>query len=301
MKFTNLCLPTAALGVAVSLFTFTPQSEGWTTLGFSIGLGQRDFRVFNNFTDATANNNQTPDVNFPGYQGADMSIWKACIEWASRLHGDGQGDPSQAFGLGSGGANFDPSFQGNNTGVGGINDNTHSELPGQDGGVLAFTESPGSNGCAVFFDAITDPLTGSLSDGHRSRWGRRHPFMYGAAVPFAVVFYLLFTPPAGLGQIGLLAWLMLFSVAARGALTLYAVPHMALSAEMTTDYRERTTLAAVRSFFGLGGSISVLLMGFGVFFQPGDGFANSQLNPATYPPFARTAALAMREMRIRPI
>ncbi|NBQ12477.1 MAG: hypothetical protein EBU29_10655, partial [Gammaproteobacteria bacterium] len=33
---------------------------------------------------------------------------------------------------------------------------------------------------ALCFDAITDPLAGSLSDGWRSRWGRRHPFMYAS-------------------------------------------------------------------------------------------------------------------------
>ena len=146
---------------------------------------------------------------------------------------------------------------------------------------------------AVLFDAITDPLAGSLSDGHRSRWGRRHPFMYGAAIPFALVFYLVFNPPAGLDQMGLFAWLLVFAVAARGALTLYAVPHMALSAEMSTNHRERTTLSAVRTFFSVGGSITVLLMGFGVFFRAGDGFDNGQLNPANYPPFARAAALTM--------
>ena len=56
---------------------------------------------------------------------------------------------------------------------------------------------------ALCFDAVSDPLVGSVSDFARSRWGRRHPFMYGAAVPFALSFFLLFTPPAGLSDTGL--------------------------------------------------------------------------------------------------
>ena len=47
----------------------------------------------------------------------------------------------------------------------------------------------------LIFDAICDPLIGEWSDHTRSRWGRRHPFMYASAVPAAVAFYFLFVPP----------------------------------------------------------------------------------------------------------
>ena len=40
-------------------------------------------------------------------------------------------------------------------------------------------------------DAITDPLVGYYSDRTRSRWGRRHPFMYAAALPVAITYYFL--------------------------------------------------------------------------------------------------------------
>ena len=42
-----------------------------------LGVDQRDFRLFNNFQDASANNNVTPHPQFPGYVGADMAVWKA--------------------------------------------------------------------------------------------------------------------------------------------------------------------------------------------------------------------------------
>ena len=47
-------------------------------------------------------------------------------------------------------------------------------------------------------DAITDPLVGYYSDRTRSRWGRRHPFMYAAALPVAITYYFLWTPPESL-------------------------------------------------------------------------------------------------------
>ena len=36
---------------------------------------------------------------------------------------------------------------------------------------------------ALIFDAFIDPMIGQISDNTRSRWGRRHPFMYAAALP----------------------------------------------------------------------------------------------------------------------
>ncbi|MEJ0041681.1 MAG: MFS transporter [Rhizomicrobium sp.] len=48
---------------------------------------------------------------------------------------------------------------------------------------------------ALFADAIFDPLIGEISDNWRSRLGRRHPFMYGAALPIAIFYFLLWNPP----------------------------------------------------------------------------------------------------------
>jgi GPH family glycoside/pentoside/hexuronide:cation symporter len=92
---------------------------------------------------------------------------------------------------------------------------------------------------ALIVDAISDPMVGALSDSTRSRWGRRHPYMYAAAIPFAASFYFLFAPPAGLTEMGLFWWLTIFSIATRTFMTFYSVPHMSLGAELTSDYDER--------------------------------------------------------------
>lgn len=149
MKLNQLLLPVVALGTAAVFLTSGAQeAQGWSLIGGSLNLGQRDFRVFNNFTGSTDNNNQTPDANFPGYQGAVMAIWKGSVEWGSEPHGDGSGDPVQSE-LGSGDANFDASFQGEATQIGGTNDNIHSELSGSNGGVLAYCETPISDGWRI--------------------------------------------------------------------------------------------------------------------------------------------------------
>ena len=139
---------------------------------------------------------------------------------------------------------------------------------------------------ALLIDAISDPLVGSLSDVTRSRWGRRHPYMYLAAIPFAASFYFLFAPPSGLGEMGLFWWLTLFSILTRTFMTFYSVPHMSLGAELTSDYDERTVLSSVRMVLQLLGMFAVLIGGPLVFFAATSEFENGQLNPDAYPPFA---------------
>lgn len=170
-RVSRLGLPVLALAGAASVIA-PSAAEGYTLTGWSLALSQRTFRIFNNFTDAEANNNTVPDSNFPGAFGADMALWKACIEWSSALHGDGNGDPTQVGNLGSGGANFDPSYQGRATNPGAIGDNTISELSGCSGGTLAFTESyTNGAGWRMLFYAcwtwIDGPTTNWSSGGGR--------------------------------------------------------------------------------------------------------------------------------------
>jgi Na+/melibiose symporter-like transporter len=145
-------------------------------------------------------------------------------------------------------------------------------------------------GAAIFIalcvDALSDPLVGSWSDSTRSRLGRRHPFMYFAALPFAVSFYFLFVPPAGLDSTGLFLWLLVFTILTRSAMTLYSVPYMALGAELTRDYDERTLLSSMRTIFQLLGMFAVLIGGNLLFFGATDAYSNGQLNPEAYPGFA---------------
>lgn len=141
MKQLRILLPCAAAATA-ALLVLPTDTEAFTTLGTNLNVAnERDVRVFNNFTDPTANADTTVDPNFPGYDGAERAIWKACVEWGSRLHGSGGGDPSQNGDLGSGGANFDCSWQGNALSVGGFS-NIHSQISGSNGGVYAFAERP---------------------------------------------------------------------------------------------------------------------------------------------------------------
>ncbi len=147
-------------------------------------------------------------------------------------------------------------------------------------------------GVALMFDALTDPLAGSLSDNWRSRLGRRHPFMYAAILPMAVFFYLLFSPPQ-LGEVGLFFWLMVFAVLTRSAMTLYHVPHIALGAELSANFHERTTVVAYRQFFSTFGGLTAYIVGFGLFFHAGADYPRGQFRVSGYSPFALTLSMLM--------
>jgi len=147
-------------------------------------------------------------------------------------------------------------------------------------------------GASVIIDAFTDPMAGSLSDNWRSPLGRRHPFMYASAVPLAVTFYLLFHPLVS-GDLPLLIWLIVFTNLARTAMTLYHVPHIALGAEMTDDYDERSSVVSFRTFMSSLGYLLAIFIGFGIFFRGTDEFTNGQLNAAAYPPMALTVSALM--------
>ncbi len=146
---------------------------------------------------------------------------------------------------------------------------------------------------ALVFDAVTDPLAGSISDNWRSPRGRRHPFMYASAAPLGISFVILFLPPASLGQLGLFAWLTSFAVVVRAAMTLYHVPHLAMGAELSNDYQERTSIVAWRTMLAVVGGVATTIAAYAFFFPETPEFENGMLNPAGYPRYAVFAAVIM--------
>ena len=152
MHLRLLALPALCLAGAAVLFAPLRPLRAFSKIGGSLDENQRDFRVFDNFLDATANDNVTPASQFPGWTGAELALWKGPIEWGSMLHGDGTGDPVGNNPLGSGGANFDAMWAGSASGIGNTNGNIISSLANcGGGGTLAFTETPISDGWRMRF------------------------------------------------------------------------------------------------------------------------------------------------------
>ena len=131
---------------------------------------------------------------------------------------------------------------------------------------------------ARVWDAFLDPVIGIMSDrGNvfgakiKAQWGRRYPWMLLAAVPFGLLFicqWLIPFPQSN--QWGLFSFYTVVSMFLGIFSTMYSLPYTALTAELTEDYNERTSLNSFRFTFSLGGSIVALLIARTVFQQVTD-------------------------------
>ena len=123
-------------------------------------------------------------------------------------------------------------------------------------GTLLFT--------AKLYDIVTDPLMGHVSDRTRTHWGRRRPWLLAAAVVCPAAFLLLFNLP-GATPAAVTTWAAVALVLYATGYTMFNIPYLAMPAEMTSDYHERTRLMSVRVFFAslgilAGGSLAPVLV-----------------------------------------
>ena len=144
---------------------------------------------------------------------------------------------------------------------------------------------------AICFDAISDPLAGSISDRFESRWGRRHPFMAASAAPMGITLFLLFFPPSGMSEMFYFGWVVFFAIAVRTFLTLYHIPHLALGAEMATDYVDRNVLFSVGMLFGAAAGYGFYFIMLTLVFPPHPDLPNGMYNAEGYPLMAASAGI----------
>lgn len=104
------------------------------------------------------------------------------------------------------------------------------------------------------WDVVTCPFFGFISDNCTSRMGKRRPFVLIGCIPFTLLTMLLFTfIDAGLPV--KVAYYMFMMLLFWTAYTCFYVPYMALGAELTDDYDERTSLRSYTSVFNSLGAI----------------------------------------------
>ena len=101
-----------------------------------------------------------------------------------------------------------------------------------------------------FFDALTDPVMGYISDNTRSRWGRRRPYIFVGAIAAGIVFMALWQLPQGRSEMFYFWFFLIGSLVFYVAYTIFATPWVALGYEITPDYHERTRLMGTQNFFG---------------------------------------------------
>jgi len=139
---------------------------------------------------------------------------------------------------------------------------------------------------SILIDGFTDPYIGYISDRWRSRWGRRHPFIFFAALPLAASIFCVFSPPAFLlaasseeltylgytatsTQWGLFLWLFVFASLYKFFFTCYFLPHLALGSELSEDYLERTKVFRYNTFASMISGAILAQLFYQVFFSDG--------------------------------
>jgi GPH family glycoside/pentoside/hexuronide:cation symporter len=112
---------------------------------------------------------------------------------------------------------------------------------------------------ARLWDAFFDPLMGVMADRTNTRWGRFRPWVLFTALPWAVIMYLAYRTPSGLGANEKLAYALVTSVLLMTLYSMNNMPYSALGGVMTGDVHERAKLnsyrfvAAIIAQFVVGG------------------------------------------------
>jgi Na+/melibiose symporter-like transporter len=145
---------------------------------------------------------------------------------------------------------------------------------------------------ALFFDAFIDPVIGHFSDNLRTRWGRRHPLMYLAALPVSISYLLLWNPPHW-GPQALFLYLIVVAIIVRTFITFYEIPSSALVPELTEKYDERTSFLSYRVFFAWYGGLGMAVLAFAVFLAKDATHPVGQLNEVGYSHYGMVAAIVM--------
>ena len=105
---------------------------------------------------------------------------------------------------------------------------------------------------AILWDALSDPLMGTISDRTATRFGRRHPYMLVGGILLALAFLgLWFVPSAVHGDRALFIYLVAVMICIKTAFTLFVVPYTALGFEMCRTDDDRARLQGVRWGFNM--------------------------------------------------
>lgn len=120
---------------------------------------------------------------------------------------------------------------------------------------------PALAGALIFvskiFDVLTDPIIGGWSDRLNTRRSRRRPFLFVGAFVASISFAMIFTTPVFENSHTTAGYIFIAMLVYTLGYTLFNVPYMAMPAEMTNNYHERSSIHAYRMvFISLGGALA---------------------------------------------
>ena len=147
---------------------------------------------------------------------------------------------------------------------------------------------------ATFWDAITDPIMGHISDNTKSRFGKRHPYMLvGGVAMIASFFFIWYVPDffkteliVGSLTISrmtmLFGYLVLMNLVLRTGYTVFVVPYTALGFEICDDYTDRSKIQGIRNGLNMAANLLGPAMAWAIFFKNNSGDLKDTQIPQNY-------------------
>ena len=149
-------------------------------------------------------------------------------------------------------------------------------------------------GISIIWDGLTDPVMGYISDRTRlSSLGRRHIYLLLGAFFTALFNYYLWVISPELPLNIKFIWLLTGVILVKTFLTIFSTPYVAMGAELSCDYNERTSIQAIRTVFFILGIFLASALGLYLFFGPTPEYPLGQLNPESYRNLGLASSLIM--------
>lgn len=112
---------------------------------------------------------------------------------------------------------------------------------------------------SIMWDAVTDPIIGTMSDNCKSKYGRRRPFIIGSALPLAISMILMFrlVPLEGVIEN---AYYLIMSIIFWTAYTAFNVPYFSLGVSLSYDEDERTSIRGYSTAYTYVGGLAATFL-----------------------------------------
>jgi glycoside/pentoside/hexuronide:cation symporter, GPH family len=99
---------------------------------------------------------------------------------------------------------------------------------------------------ARLWDAVVDPIVGTLSDRTRTRWGKFRPWILFTALPWCIVMVLAYKTPQGWTTNQMILYAAITNILLMSIYSMNNMPYSALGGVMTADVNERAKLNSYR-------------------------------------------------------
>ncbi len=102
---------------------------------------------------------------------------------------------------------------------------------------------------STIWDAVTDPIVGSLSDNYNGRHGKRHYFMFMGCIVVALINIIIWNINPEWTQMQKFFALLISLLIIETFNTVYSTPYSALGMDMGKNYNERTSIQGYKTVF----------------------------------------------------